>query len=158
MIEFINNKKLFFIDNIKKTKKKIVQKFQKELMNLKKYIEKTDLHFIRCIKPNDINLPDNFNQKRVLEQLRYNGVVEAVRVARSGYPIRFNHDEFKNLYDYVEFNDLIVIGKTKYFLTKTNFDILEKRKLVILNKFATIIQSKFKCFVIRKKYLCIRKK
>ena len=157
LIEFINNKKLFFIDNIKKTKKKIVQKFQKELMNLKKYIEKTDLHFIRCIKPNDINLPDNFNQKRVLEQLRYNGVVEAVRVARSGYPIRFNHDEFKDLYNYVEFNDLIIIGNTKYFLTKSNFDILEKRKLVILNKFATIIQSKFRCFVIYKKYVYIKK-
>ena len=158
LIEFINNKKLFFINNIKKTKKKIVQKFQKELMNLKKYIEKTDLHFIRCIKPNDINLPNNFNQKRVLEQLRYNGVVEAVRVARSGYPIRFNHSEFKDLYNYVEFKDLIIIGKTKYFLTKSNFDILEKRKLVILNKFATIIQSKFRCFVYRKKYLYIIKK
>lgn len=157
LIEFINNKKLFFIDNIKKTKKKIVQNFQKELMSLKKYIEKTDLHFIRCIKPNDVNIPNNFDQKRVLEQLRYNGVVEAVRVARSGYPIRFSHDEFKNLYNYVEFKDLIVIGRTKYFLTKSNFDILEKRKLTILNKFATIIQSKFRSFVIHKKYLDIRK-
>lgn len=157
LIEFINNKNLFFMKEIKKTKKKILQKFQKELNELRKYVETTDLHFIRCIKPNDLNIPNNLNQQRVLDQLKYNGVVEAVRVARSGYPIRFNHDEFINQYYFVEYKDLIITGKTKYFLTKNNFNLLEKRRLIKTKNSATKIQSLFRCFILRKKYKIIKK-
>lgn len=48
-------------------------------------------HYIRCIKPNDNAEPDEVNRVRVMEQLRYGGVLEAVRVARSGYPVRLPH-------------------------------------------------------------------
>ena len=37
------------------------------------------------------SLPPSF---RITEQLRYGGVLEAVRVARSGYPVRLIHSEF----------------------------------------------------------------
>lgn len=152
LIEFINQKDLFFIKQIKRNKKKIVQTFQKELLELRKYIETTDLHFIRCIKPNDENIPNNFFQSRVLEQLRYNGVVEAVRVARSGFPIRFDHEEFKKQYHFIYFNDLIVLGKTKYFLTKINFNILEKRRIKKTHDSATKLQTLFKCYKCKKLY------
>ena len=158
IIEFLNNFNLFFINKIKKNKKKVVQTFQKELTELRKYIETTDLHFIRCIKPNDDNIANNFYQLRVLEQLKYNGVVEAVRVARSGFPIRFNHDEFKNLYDFIKYDDLIIIGNTKYFLTKQNFDLLESRKINKINQLVTKIQSIFRKYKFRSIYLDILKK
>lgn len=48
-------------------------------------------HYIRCIKPNDNAEPDEVSRVRVMEQLRYGGVLEAVRVARSGYPVRLPH-------------------------------------------------------------------
>lgn len=48
-------------------------------------------HYIRCIKPNDSAEPDEVSRVRVMEQLRYGGVLEAVRVARSGYPVRLPH-------------------------------------------------------------------
>ncbi|CAN0459190.1 unnamed protein product, partial [Hapterophycus canaliculatus] len=35
--------------------------------------------------------PDEVSRVRVMEQLRYGGVLEAVRVARSGYPVRLPH-------------------------------------------------------------------
>jgi myosin heavy subunit len=157
IIEFINQKELFFIDKIKKNKKKIVQTFQKELLELRKYIETTDLHFIRCIKPNDENIPNNFFQPRVLEQLKYNGVVEAVRVARSGFPIRFNYLEFKKQYHFVKYDDLIVIGKTKYFLTKINFNILEERRIKKTHYSATKLQSSFRSYKFKKIYNQIKK-
>ena len=55
-------------------------------------------HYIRCLKPNDENVPDNFNRRRTTEQLRYGGVLEAVRVARSGFPVRLLHVDFYSRY------------------------------------------------------------
>ena len=55
-------------------------------------------HFIRCLKPNDANVPDVLEAPRLVEQLRYCGVLEAVRVARAGYPVRFPHAEFARRY------------------------------------------------------------
>ncbi|CAN0193358.1 unnamed protein product [Ectocarpus sp. 13 AM-2016] len=54
-------------------------------------IRDTRPHYIRCIKPNDNAEPDEVSRVRVMEQLRYGGVLEAVRVARSGYPVRLPH-------------------------------------------------------------------
>ena len=39
-----------------------------------------------------------FNYLAVAEQLRYGGVLEAVRVARSGFPFRLGHREFFERY------------------------------------------------------------
>jgi len=152
LIDFINERNLFFINNFQKNKKKIVQNFQNELLKLRKFIETTDLHFIRCIKPNDQNIPNAFNINRVLEQLKYNGVIEAVRVARSGYPIRFGHKEFMDIYHFIDYQDLIVTGKTKYFLTKENFNILEQRKINKINDLTIKIQKNYRCYINFKKY------
>ena len=43
-------------------------------MNL---IKETETHYIRCIKPNDENIPNCLNKKRILEQLKYSGVLQA---------------------------------------------------------------------------------
>jgi len=50
------------------------------------------------LKPNDDNIPDSFHRIRITEQLRYGGVLEAVRVARSGFPVRLTHADFFNRY------------------------------------------------------------
>ena len=50
------------------------------------------------MKPNDENVPDDFHRIRITEQLRYGGVLEAVRVARSGFPVRLNHADFFHRY------------------------------------------------------------
>merc|ERR1712138_78944 len=61
-------------------------------------IRATCPHFIRCLKPNDANVPDVLEAPRLVEQLRYCGVLEAVRVARAGYPVRLPHAEFARRY------------------------------------------------------------
>jgi myosin-5 len=68
--------------------------FKEQLSDLMDSIYATSPHYIRCLKPNDQNEPDNFNRPRITEQLRYGGVLEAVRVARSGFPVRLTHHEF----------------------------------------------------------------
>ena len=68
--------------------------FKDQLSLLMKSIYVTTPHYIRCLKPNDQNVPDKFDRMRTTEQLRYGGVLEAVRVARSGFPVRLSHSDF----------------------------------------------------------------
>lgn len=81
------------------TKQKTVgQQFKEQLSALVSSVEKTDPHYIRCLKPNDAAKSSMLTRKRLTEQLRYGGVLEAVRVARAGYPVRMVHREFFQRY------------------------------------------------------------
>lgn len=51
-------------------------------------VDKTHPHYVRTIKPNDDLAPANFTFDRIAEQLRNAGVLEVVRVARAGFPVR----------------------------------------------------------------------
>lgn len=72
--------------------------FKTQLVELMDIIEDTLPHYVRCIKPNDKNTSNSFDSTRVVEQLRSGGVLEAVRVARAGYPVRIPHKAFKTQY------------------------------------------------------------
>ena len=78
--------------------KSLSKKFKHQLDKLMSKIERTEPHYIRCLKPNDTKDPNLLMRKRLVEQLRCGGVLEAIRVARSGYPIRLNHDDFFQTY------------------------------------------------------------
>lgn len=78
--------------------KTVGQQFKEQLNELIGNVEKTDPHYIRCLKPNDSAKPKMLTRKRLTEQLRYGGVLEAVRVARAGYPVRMVHSEFFHRY------------------------------------------------------------
>ncbi|CAN0461458.1 unnamed protein product, partial [Phaeothamnion confervicola] len=58
----------------------------------------THPHYVRCIKPNDELRPALFSYERVAEQLRNAGVLEVVRVARAGFPVRLGIQEFVDRY------------------------------------------------------------
>lgn len=78
--------------------KTVGQQFKDQLLNLITNVEKTDPHYIRCLKPNDAAKPLMLTRERLTEQLRYGGVLEAVRVARMGYPVRLIHAQFYERY------------------------------------------------------------
>eukprot|EP00930_Biecheleria_cincta_P008752 TRINITY_DN1102_c0_g4_i1.p1 TRINITY_DN1102_c0_g4~~TRINITY_DN1102_c0_g4_i1.p1 ORF type:complete len:1698 (-),score=377.82 TRINITY_DN1102_c0_g4_i1:140-5233(-) len=89
-------------------KKKIYtvsSEFKDQLASLMDVVDLTEPHFIRCIKPNQQNVPDIFDRKGVTEQLRYGGVLQVVQVSRAGYPVRINHQEC--------WDDYKVIGQHK---------------------------------------------
>lgn len=74
--------------------KSVSSQFSSQLRVLRSRIETTIPHYIRCLKPNDELIPDYFEPKNIVEQLRCGGVLEAVRVSRAGYPTRYPHDVF----------------------------------------------------------------
>lgn len=66
-------------------------------------LENTTPHFIRCIKPNNLQSPGVYEQELVLQQLRCCGVLEVVRISRSGFPTRMSHQKFARRWNWLVF-------------------------------------------------------
>lgn len=84
-----------------KKRPSIVSQFSKQLSYLIKRIESTTPHYIRCIKPNEDLLPSVYDCAVVGDQLKCNGVLEAIRIARLGFPQRYSHSAFLDRYQRV---------------------------------------------------------
>jgi len=56
----------------------------------------TKPHYVKCIKANNAKAPALFEAPLVMEQLRYSGTLEVVRIRREGYPARIT---FRSFYD-----------------------------------------------------------
>ncbi|KAG7813343.1 hypothetical protein KL921_000889 [Ogataea angusta] len=76
----------------------VAQRHKEQLNDLMKQLSATHPHFVRCILPNTNKMPGEFDKRLVLEQLRCNGVLEGIRIARSGYPNRIEFDQFAETY------------------------------------------------------------
>ncbi|KAL1658953.1 P-loop containing nucleoside triphosphate hydrolase protein, partial [Schizophyllum commune] len=68
--------------------------FKSSLILLMRTLDQTDMHYIRCIKPNEDKQPWEFQNAHVLDQLRACGVLETVKISRAGYPSRMTYEEF----------------------------------------------------------------
>ncbi|KAL0589810.1 hypothetical protein ABG067_002035 [Albugo candida] len=67
--------------------------FKMSLTELMDKISTTQVHYVRCVKPNSHKSPIAFSHDDVVSQLRCAGVIEAIRVARSAYSSRISHTE-----------------------------------------------------------------
>ncbi|RYH20822.1 hypothetical protein EON65_22400 [archaeon] len=72
----------------------ISNQFRLQLDNLMSTLRNTTPHYIKCIKPNTTKQPQNIDSVLVLQQLRYSGVLEVVRIRREGFPLRLSFAEF----------------------------------------------------------------
>ncbi|CAH8390865.1 unnamed protein product [Eruca vesicaria subsp. sativa] len=79
----------------------VATKFKDQLFQLMQRLGNTTPHFIRCIKPNNIQSPGLYEQDLVLQQLRCCGVLEVVRISRSGFPTRMSHQKFARRYGFL---------------------------------------------------------
>lgn len=68
--------------------------FKHSLINLMDTINNTNVHYIRCIKPNEAKKAWVFEPNQVLGQLRACGVLETIRISCAGYPSRWTFAEF----------------------------------------------------------------
>ncbi|XP_048441531.1 myosin-2 isoform X2 [Pyrus x bretschneideri] len=142
------------IDALDPSKSSACIEFKGQLFKLMHQLESSKPHFISCIKPNSKQLPGMYEVNLVLQQLRCCGVLEVVRISRSGYPTRMTHQEFAGRYGFLLLEDdlpqdplslsiailkrfsvlpeMYQIGYTKVFLRTGQIASLEdKRKKVL---------------------------
>ncbi|KAG1338425.1 Myosin-1 [Cocos nucifera] len=94
------------LGSVESQKQSVATKFKGQLFNLMQRLESTTPHFIRCIKPNGKQLPGIYENDLVLQQLRCCGVLEVVRISRSGYPSRMTHQQFAARYGFLLLEDV----------------------------------------------------
>jgi len=81
--------------------KGIITAFCTGLDQLYEVLDNSSLHFVRCFKPNDAKKGGDWKDDVILRQLHTSGVLDALRVARTGYPDRMPFEEFFGMYSFV---------------------------------------------------------
>jgi myosin-5 len=154
--------------------------FKSSLIELMHTINSTDVHYIRCIKPNEEKEAWTFQNKMVVSQLRACGVLETVRISCAGYPTRWTYEEFALRYYMLlhssrwtpeiremaqailnqvlalpkgDGTDKYQLGLTKIFFRAGMLAFLENKRNARLNEAATMIQKNLRCRYYRRKYL-----
>ncbi|GFR81686.1 unconventional myosin-XIX [Elysia marginata] len=79
-------------------KKTVLTKFKSSLDSLLASLGQSDVHYIRCIKPNPHNRQGEFDRGFVLQQLRACGTIQTVDICRRGYPARMTYQDFVQRY------------------------------------------------------------
>jgi len=62
-------------------------------------LKKCQPHYVRTIKPNESKQPNDWEEKKVLHQIKYLGLVENVRVRRAGFAYRRPFEKFLQRYN-----------------------------------------------------------
>lgn len=154
--------------------------FKSSLIELMHTINSTDVHYIRCIKPNEAKKSWEFEGPMVLDQLRACGVLETVRISTAGYPTRWTYEEFCMRYymlvhsaqwtpEIRQMADAILkkalgatdknghdkyqLGLTKIFFRAGMLAFLENLRTARLNDAAIMIQKNLRAKYYRRKYL-----
>uniref|UniRef100_A0A8C1SVW5 Myosin IXAb n=1 Tax=Cyprinus carpio TaxID=7962 RepID=A0A8C1SVW5_CYPCA len=78
----------------KKKPPSISAQFSVSLNKLMETLGQSEPYFVKCIRSNAEKLPLRFNEALVLRQLRYTGMLETVRIRRSGYSVKYSFQEF----------------------------------------------------------------
>uniref|UniRef100_A0A8C2ZX11 Myosin X n=1 Tax=Cyclopterus lumpus TaxID=8103 RepID=A0A8C2ZX11_CYCLU len=148
--------------------------FKDSLHSLMATLSTSNPFFIRCIKPNKHKMPDQFDQTLVLNQLRYSGMLETVKIRRTGFPVRRPFQDFCSRYKvlmpgavmpddhrgrcvqllhrYDSSSAEWQLGKTKVFLRESLEHRLEKQREVEVLRAAMIIQAHVMGYMARKQY------
>ncbi|KAH3679646.1 hypothetical protein WICMUC_000786 [Wickerhamomyces mucosus] len=92
-----NNKKLNGTRTVNR-KPTLGSIFKNSLIELMNTINSTNVHYIRCIKPNEEKEAWKFDPLMVLSQLRACGVLETIKISCAGFPSRWTYEEFGSRY------------------------------------------------------------
>jgi myosin V len=75
-------------------KETLGSKFKGSLIELMTTINSSNVHYIRCIKPNEEKKAWEFDPNMVLSQLRACGVLETIKISCAGFPSKMSYPEF----------------------------------------------------------------
>ncbi|XP_053376032.1 unconventional myosin-XIX-like isoform X2 [Mercenaria mercenaria] len=79
-------------------RKTVLGKFKASLDCLMSSLKTSDVHYIRCIKPNTRSVSCEFDRQYVMSQLTASGIIETVKISSLGYPVRIPYPMFLQRY------------------------------------------------------------
>ncbi|KAL3857173.1 hypothetical protein ACJMK2_011868 [Sinanodonta woodiana] len=155
--------------------------FKASLTRLMEILVSKEPSYVRCIKPNDFKRAGQFDERIVMHQIKYLGLMENLRVRRAGFAYRRPYEVFfkrykslcpltwpcyqglpkegvKEIVTHLHYKpEDFKMGKTKLFIRFPRVlfateDAFQLRK----HELAAAIQAKFKCYRQRKIYLKMR--
>ncbi|XP_023619094.1 unconventional myosin-IXb isoform X3 [Myotis lucifugus] len=161
----------------KKKPPSISAQFQTSLNKLLEALGKAEPFFIRCIRSNAEKKELCFDEELVLQQLRYTGMLETVRIRRSGYSAKYTFQDFieqfqvllpKNAQPCREVISALLekmnvdkrsyqIGKTKVFLKETERQALQETLHREVVRKILLLQSWFRMVLERRHFLQMRR-
>lgn len=69
-------------------------KFRLQMRNLMTELNTSDCHFVRCIKPNEVKEKNLFVPTLALQQIRYLGVLDSIKIRKESFPVRRMYQKF----------------------------------------------------------------
>lgn len=153
----------------------VATRFQNSLTSLLETMSRCQPWFIRCIKPNNDKAAMKFDMSVVLQQLRYSGVLETVRIRQIGYSARMKYGNFvaryrclisrkiptqnksnkevtQLIFDSIpDSNHQYQLGSTKVFMRESLERTLEKGRVHILRGAVVTVQKFARGYLVRKR-------
>uniref|UniRef100_A0AAV2JXA4 Uncharacterized protein n=1 Tax=Knipowitschia caucasica TaxID=637954 RepID=A0AAV2JXA4_KNICA len=156
----------------------VSSQFRDSLHSLMATLSASNPFFVRCIKPNMDKKPNKFDPDVVLNQLRYSGMLETVKIRRAGFPVRRTFMDFNSRYKMLLKNKVVPsdekqccleilnlhdptkkefhLGKSKVFLKEVLEQTLEKEREEVRRRAGMVIRAHILSYVARKHYNKIR--
>ncbi|XP_037344945.2 unconventional myosin-X [Pungitius pungitius] len=156
----------------------VSSQFRDSLHSLMATLSSSNPFFVRCIKPNMDKKANQFAPDVVLNQLRYSGMLETVKIRRAGFPVRRTFQDFHSRYKMILNNkihsgeekqscsELLTLhdkaktewqlGKTKVFLKEALEQRLEKEREEVRRRAGMVIRAHILSYVARKRYKRVR--
>ncbi|GAB6020238.1 Unconventional myosin-XV [Chamberlinius hualienensis] len=158
----------------------VAARFNDSLSQLVESMSQCNPWFVRCLKPNNTKTPMKFDIPVVLEQLRYSGMMETIRIRKIGYPVRLKFTQFGQRYrclvqgriskgasareicriilDQLEASkEDYQLGSNKVFLREMLEQQLEKFRVEVVLKAVVTIQKYVRRRLVRKHYLAMQR-
>lgn len=135
----------------------ISNQFRNNLSEFLTITKDNQLHFIKCVKPNNSQTAMEFNDEIVRDQLVYNGVIQLIHILKQGFECYFLWIPFQRDYgQYIMETDpkeAFVIGQTRIFLTQDYYNTLKNRHFELTKESSIVLQTCVRRSIIMRDYL-----
>ncbi|KAL1512529.1 hypothetical protein ABEB36_002110 [Hypothenemus hampei] len=160
-----------------KGKPTVSDTFRHQLQALVDVLQSTTPWYVRCIKPNKDKLPNDYDEGLVLDQLKYLGMLDIIRIRKEGFPIHMSFEDFVTRYhclskgrlpqdsrqaslNIIESYNLPKtewqLGKTKVFMRSHVHEPLEDNRNKMVKSKTILIQNTWRKYKARKEFLRVK--
>ncbi|XP_044759858.1 unconventional myosin-XIX-like isoform X2 [Coccinella septempunctata] len=131
--------------------KTLLAKFKKSLDNLMVSLNEADTHYIKCLKPNQNQLPNRFDDSFFMEELKYNGIIDTLDLEFQNFSTVLSKTDFSKNFDLMILQELrgllegkVYVGRDKIYFNDDSFSLILKYKMILMASSVRKIQRLWK--------------